>query len=331
MITSFVSAGLCSNAVIKKWVKHSIEYSSSINTVYKSYQSSIPFISESKNIISQQEFRKLREQLEKQLDSLVRSIFHPNWVEVVLAATDIIVGITTSAAQTGAVTPDGIVLAVVSFASAELIGRSITNPKLVWWKRILRISAGIAILLFVFLYYGIPRIEKLICSCDPLTTEIATQSSPQSIIPAETATAIISTPTLMATVTQGLLPPSPFPIVTISTSLQLHTEQYCKYVVQPHDTIQSVAARFQVSENDLRSWNGSIAQNIFVVNQLIVINVSCCRPIGDRGFSYTVDFGDTSYSIAKRYSITTDALAFANNLFDVRYIQAGQMLCIPYP
>jgi LysM repeat protein len=327
----FVSAGLCTNAAIKKWAKHSIEYSPTINTVYKSYQSSIPFVPELKKTIAPKEVQKLKERLSLRLESLVRDIFHPDWVRVVLAATDIIVDIAISAAETGTITPDSIVLAIVGFASAELIGRSLTDPHLSKRERVLRFSAGIAILLCIFLYYGIPRIKSLICSCDPSGTETAIQSSLQISTPAETAPAVISTQTPTITLTQEILPPTPFPTTTVPTSPYLRTEQYCKYVIQPHDTLQSVVARFQVTEYDLRSWNGSIAQGVFVVNQLIVLNVSCCRPIGDLGFSYTVDFDDTSYSIAKRYSITTDALVYANNLYDVRYIQAGQMLCIPYP
>jgi len=133
--------------------------------------------------------------------------------------------------------------------------------------------------------------------------------------------------TLIPSVTPSATPDYVIPLPTATHD----GVNYCRYVIQPNDTLQSVTTRFQVTENDLRSWNGSIAQGIFIVNQLIVLNVPCCRPIGDRGFSYTVDFGDTSYSIAKRFSITTDVLVYANNLFDVRYIQAGQMLCIPYP
>jgi LysM repeat protein len=46
-------------------------------------------------------------------------------------------------------------------------------------------------------------------------------------------------------------------------------------------------------------------------------------------FYYTVQWGDTLYSIARRYGTTVDALVAANNIADPRLIRVGQVLCIP--
>lgn len=46
-------------------------------------------------------------------------------------------------------------------------------------------------------------------------------------------------------------------------------------------------------------------------------------------FYYTVQWGDTLYSIARRYGTTVDALVAANNIADPRVIRVGQILCIP--
>ena len=103
------------------------------------------------------------------------------------------------------------------------------------------------------------------------------------------------------------------------------------YVVQSGDTIQSVASRFRVSEDEIRSQNQHVALNIFVENQLVRINTSCCTPINGNGFPYTVQYKDDLYSISRTYSVDEGIIASANNLYNLSYIQTGQMLCIPSP
>jgi len=47
------------------------------------------------------------------------------------------------------------------------------------------------------------------------------------------------------------------------------------------------------------------------------------------GFPYTVQWGDTLYSIARRFGVSVDAIVQANGLTDPNYIRAGQVLIIP--
>lgn len=47
------------------------------------------------------------------------------------------------------------------------------------------------------------------------------------------------------------------------------------------------------------------------------------------GTTYTVKAGDTLYSIAKKYNVTVDALAKANNITNYNLIRVGQVLVIP--
>jgi LysM repeat protein len=47
------------------------------------------------------------------------------------------------------------------------------------------------------------------------------------------------------------------------------------------------------------------------------------------GGSYTVQAGDTLFSIAQRYGITVQALATANNIVNVNRLDIGQVLTIP--
>jgi len=52
-------------------------------------------------------------------------------------------------------------------------------------------------------------------------------------------------------------------------------------------------------------------------------------PPGGVGFPYTVQWGDTVFSIARRFGVTPDAIVAANGLVNPNYIRAGQVLIIP--
>jgi LysM repeat protein len=103
----------------------------------------------------------------------------------------------------------------------------------------------------------------------------------------------------------------------------------CIYVVQPGDTPQAIAARFQVSEDTLRATNPTLGIGVFRIHQKLMISAPCCRPIGRQGISHTVQRRETLYNIARRYGTTLESIAWANHIYDLNYIQEGQMLCIP--
>ncbi|PSL40803.1 polysaccharide deacetylase family sporulation protein PdaB [Planomicrobium soli] len=52
-------------------------------------------------------------------------------------------------------------------------------------------------------------------------------------------------------------------------------------------------------------------------------------PVPSTGTKYTVKAGDTLYSIAKKHSVTVEALAKANNISNYNLIRVGQVLTIP--
>jgi len=52
-------------------------------------------------------------------------------------------------------------------------------------------------------------------------------------------------------------------------------------------------------------------------------------PPGGVGFPYCVQWGDTLYSIARRFGVTVDAIVAANGLPNANFIRAGQVLIIP--
>lgn len=127
-----------------------------------------------------------------------------------------------------------------------------------------------------------------------------------------------------------------FPIVIVNSAAQTVTlaapsANYCRYVVQSGDTLQSIAEWFAVSEDSIRFNDSNVASGLFKIHQLINVPAACCTHIGNRGFTYNVKRGDTIFRLARNNLITIEQLVLANNLRDARYIQAGQMLCIPNP
>lgn len=106
---------------------------------------------------------------------------------------------------------------------------------------------------------------------------------------------------------------------------------YCLYVVQPNDTVQSVASWFYVSELDIRNSDARVNRGMFALHQLVRINAPCCTHIGvDNGRSYSVQPKDNVFRLAENYLTSVAGIVSANNLNDSHYIQTGQMLCIPY-
>jgi LysM repeat protein len=57
--------------------------------------------------------------------------------------------------------------------------------------------------------------------------------------------------------------------------------------------------------------------------------VPTVTPPAGVGFPYVVQWGDTVYSIARRFGVPPDAIVQANNLANPNFIRAGQVLIIP--
>lgn len=126
------------------------------------------------------------------------------------------------------------------------------------------------------------------------------------------------------------------------------------YIVQPGDTLFTIAARYSISVNELAAINhldGSFmvyaGQHLIIPsstpffdpptfagagNQFIGPRFASFAPPGPPGFNgnYTVQPGDTLYSIADRHGVTFVDLQAANWQADFSVpIHAGQQLLIP--
>ncbi len=99
------------------------------------------------------------------------------------------------------------------------------------------------------------------------------------------------------------------------------------YTVRRGDTLYRIAVRHGTTIAALMSLNGITNPNKIIAGQTI-----CLKPGGSVpwGFLYTIQRGDTLYSIARRYGWSVWYLASVNHIANPNRITAGQVLLIPY-
>lgn len=95
-----------------------------------------------------------------------------------------------------------------------------------------------------------------------------------------------------------------------------------EYVVKKGDTLYGIANKYNVSVDNLKSYN-NLSTDSLSIGQIIKIpdnNVS--------GNEYVVKSGDSLYSISKKYGVSVDELMSVNNLKST-VLSVGQVLKIP--
>jgi LysM repeat protein len=127
-----------------------------------------------------------------------------------------------------------------------------------------------------------------------------------------------------------------------------------EYVVQPGDTLFSIAARFNVSVSDLATINGMYDVNAVYVGQVLrlpasqsssvpvsqPVSVPQVQPVVSYApgttvttvtsyTAYTVRPGDTLSAIAQRFNTTPQAILSANAVANPNLVYVGQYLVIP--
>jgi len=115
-------------------------------------------------------------------------------------------------------------------------------------------------------------------------------------------------------VNQQLLVPTSSDIVDTSIT------NYVDYRIVSGDTLYSIASRYGVTVDELKSIN-NLPNNNLSIGQVIKI------PILDTTV-YTVKRGDTLYSIARSYNVTPNDIMSFNNLTS-NLLSIGQVLNIP--
>jgi murein DD-endopeptidase MepM/ murein hydrolase activator NlpD len=99
------------------------------------------------------------------------------------------------------------------------------------------------------------------------------------------------------------------------------------YVVQPEDTLYSIAARFNVTINELMAANNISNPNVLSVGQQLVIP-------GLQGVSgvldtEVIDFGDSFHTLLRRTQIPADLLRRLNHVVSPTEFYVGASLIVP--
>ena len=97
-----------------------------------------------------------------------------------------------------------------------------------------------------------------------------------------------------------------------------------EYVVRQGDTLDAIANRFGVTEQDILRINPGISALPQPGESICVPSLRC-----PEGTLYVVHKGDTFTSIAKEYGITVAQLSAANPFVEPDVIVIGQVLCVP--
>lgn len=100
------------------------------------------------------------------------------------------------------------------------------------------------------------------------------------------------------------------------------------YAVEEGDTLYSIARMYGTTVNELIAANpGMTEMSMLYIGQMICVPI----PKPCNGQRYTVQPGDTYYSISRKYSITVSELMAANPGVPTNSLTAGMVICIPMP
>jgi len=101
-----------------------------------------------------------------------------------------------------------------------------------------------------------------------------------------------------------------------------------EYTVEWHDTLYSIARRFNTTVEAIMALNGLPDEDDISVGQVLKV-AGTPSPTSGALLEYTVQAGDTLFSIAQRHGTTVDAISHANGIVNPWFIQVGQKLVIP--
>ncbi len=129
---------------------------------------------------------------------------------------------------------------------------------------------------------------------------------------------VTSTPTL-----------TPNPNFTATPTPTRNPAYACTYTVQPHDTLFSIAYRFNRTDLTALMQANYLYSTFIRVGQ--VLAVPCLTPAPGPWQTYVVKQGDTLFRIAVNNQTSVYALAIVNRIPCPNLIFVGQTIVIPYP
>ncbi len=104
------------------------------------------------------------------------------------------------------------------------------------------------------------------------------------------------------------------------------------YIVQPGDSLYSIARRFNTTIGTIAQLNGIVAIHALRIGQQLQIPGTASPPPADQPgqqVTYVVVWGDTLYRIAIQFKVTIRDIVEANNIDNPHLIFPGQRLIIP--
>ncbi len=153
------------------------------------------------------------------------------------------------------------------------------------------------------------------------------------------------TPTATATATPTPIPPTatptatPSPTPTFTATLTPTPSEPFPYIVQPGDTLFSIAEQFGVDLDLLMLWNGLSNQSVLYVGRELIIPLPGMEPPtptplppnlkpGDI-ILYFVRPNDTLQGIAARFLTEVDAIREANEMDETTPLYVGDLIKVP--
>ncbi len=115
--------------------------------------------------------------------------------------------------------------------------------------------------------------------------------------------------------------------------------------VQPKETLFSISRMYNVSVDDIKSWNNlkdnalSVGQDILIRKGTVVTNVTTTQPAATQGknqapqtlkMTHTVAPGETLFSISKTYGITVDQIKTWNGIQN-NELKVSQVIYVAQP
>lgn len=159
------------------------------------------------------------------------------------------------------------------------------------------------------------------------TQPLLITDTPQASQPGDTATATTAVITVEASATATLL-------ATLPAGLTICPPPagWLPIIVQPNDTLASLAQAYRTSAAVLRT-NNCLLNDTLITNSILYVPpqatstfIPCGAP--SNWGRYTVVAGDTLYHISLQYRVSVQDLMRANCL-NTTYIKAGQVLRVP--
>jgi len=154
----------------------------------------------------------------------------------------------------------------------------------------------------------------------------ATVSTPEAIPTSVVETAAAGATATVQSATPTAPPPTPTntpqPAVTVAPSGQT------SYTVKPGDRLFSIGREFNINPYSIARANRLVPPYTIYPGQVLIISVGGATPSPAPG-THTVVWGETVYSIARKYGKSAAAIINANNLGNPNLILPGQVLNIP--